>query len=75
MKLTVPCLLLALLVPSLHESPAQDSRKGKAKDNAPLPLQGKTLPEVSAHTEKGDLVSLRQQLKGKHGVIVFGCLT
>ena len=48
---------------------------GKAKDNKPLPLQGKSLPDVSAFTETGEKIELRQALKGRHGVIVFGCLT
>jgi len=33
------------------------------------------LPDVTAHDESGAQFSLRQQLKGRHGVIVFGCLT
>ncbi len=48
---------------------------GKAKDSGPLPLQGKELPDVVAHDESGAEFPLRQKLKGKHGVIVFGCLT
>ncbi|MEN8715512.1 MAG: hypothetical protein ABF384_11445 [Verrucomicrobiales bacterium] len=48
---------------------------GKAKDSGPLPLQGKELPDVTGHDESGADFPLRQKLKGKHGVIVFGCLT
>lgn len=48
---------------------------GKGKDSGPLPLQGKELPDVVAHDESGEEFSLQQRLKGKHGVIVFGCLT
>ena len=48
---------------------------GKAKDSEPLPLQGKGLPDVTGHDKSGADFPLRQKLKGKHGVIVFGCLT
>jgi cytochrome oxidase Cu insertion factor (SCO1/SenC/PrrC family) len=48
---------------------------GKGKDSGPLPLQGKELPDVTAHDESGAEFPLQQKLKGKHGVIVFGCLT
>ena len=48
---------------------------GRAKDSGPLPLEGKTLPDVTAHDETGAEFPLVQKLKGRHGVIVFGCLT
>jgi cytochrome oxidase Cu insertion factor (SCO1/SenC/PrrC family) len=52
---------------------AQGPRRGNS--GGPLPLQGKMLPDVNAFDDEGNPVSLRQALKGKHGVIVFGCLT
>lgn len=55
---------------------AQQQRAGRPGDNSkPLPLEGKLLPKVSAFNAKGETVDLRKALKGKHGVIVFGCLT
>lgn len=36
---------------------------------------GSTLADVSAHLEDGSLYPLREKLKGKHAVLVFGCLT
>jgi hypothetical protein len=64
-----PVLLLSLALPLMGQGP------GKGKSGASLPLQGKSLPEVTAVDEKGNEVSLGKLLKGKHGVIVFGCLT
>lgn len=40
-----------------------------------MPLQGETLPDISGFDEEGNAFPLRQKLKGRHGVIVFGCLT
>ena len=74
-------LLRLLLVPTLlglflGSADAQQSRSARPGDNSkPLPLQGKELPEVTAFNTEGEAVELRQALKGKHGVIVFGCLT
>ena len=65
----LPVLLLFLAHPLMGQGP------GKGKSGGSLPLQGKALPEVSAVDEKGNEVSLVKLLKGKHGVIVFGCLT
>lgn len=61
--------LLAITSALLAQGP------GRGNSGGPLPLQGKPLPDATAFDEKGDPVSLRQALKGKHGVIVFGCLT
>ena len=64
------CLIFAATLATIH-----GQGPGKAKNSGPLPLQGKSLPDVAAHDESGKEVNLRQQLKGRHGVIVFGCLT
>lgn len=66
-------ILIATLAFGLSAS-AQGPAKGKGKGR-PLPLQGKELPEVTAFDEKGEVFPLKQKLKGRHGVIVFGCLT
>ena len=62
--------VLTLLATSLL--PAQGPG---SKDTAPLPLQGKRLPETSAFDEDGNRIQLRELLKGRHAVIIFGCLT
>lgn len=53
----------------------QAQRVGGKKNRAPLTIQGEQLPDLTAHDETGKPFSLNQRLKGKHGVIVFGCLT
>ena len=61
---------------AITASAQQQSRSARPGDNSnPLPLQGKSLPAVSAFNQEGEKVDLAQALKGKHGVIVFGCLT
>ncbi|MDB4358680.1 hypothetical protein N9Z18_00400 [Verrucomicrobiales bacterium] len=69
MKTSVICIL-TLLATSLL--PAQGP---KGRDSGPLPLQGEMLSEVSAFNEEGVEVQLQQLFKGRHAVIVFGCLT
>lgn len=66
-------LLIAAIVLAIGTVHAQGP--GRAKDSGPLPLQGKPLPDVTAHDETGAEFPLVQKLKGRHGVIVFGCLT
>lgn len=70
MKLTIVLGILAAFL-----APAQAQRGDGMKNTAPLPIQGEQLPELVAHDENGDTFSLNQRLEGKHGVIVFGCLT
>lgn len=69
MKPTV-IFIFSLMATSLL--PAQ---KPGDKDTAPLALQGEMLPAVSAFSEEGERLPLQQLLKGRYGVIVFGCLT
>ena len=40
-----------------------------------LPQIGDRLPDVTAFDEEGKAFPLREKLKGKPVVIVFGCLT
>lgn len=68
----VPVILVALIVIPVSTAFAQGPR---GKSNQPLPLQGKELPDVSAFDSEGEPFALRQKLKGRHAVIVFGCLT
>lgn len=48
---------------------------GKGKGGTSLPLEGKELPDVTARDDSGSPISLREKLKGRYAVIVFGCLT
>ena len=40
-----------------------------------IPQVGDRLPDVVGIDEAGDEFPLREKLKGKHAVLVFGCLT
>lgn len=67
------CLLVGLGIFLATSLPAQErASKGKGK---PMTLQGEALPDVSGFDEEGNAFPLQQKLKGRHGVIVFGCLT
>lgn len=67
-------LILSLFLLGLFSS-GYSQQKGKSKSTGPLPLQGEMLPDLAAIDANGEPFPLRQQLKGRHGVIVFGCLT
>lgn len=41
---------------------------------APIAV-GSKLADVTAYLEDGEAFPLREKLKGKHAVLVFGCLT
>ncbi len=68
-------ICLALFVAAGFTSSLFAQGPGRGNSEGPLPLQGKQLPDTSAFDEEGNPVSLTKALKGKHGVIVFGCLT
>ncbi len=66
-------IVIGLVVAFLTDTDAQ--RVGGARNTVPLSIEGEPLPELVAHDEAGDPFPLTKRLKGKHGVIVFGCLT
>ena len=70
MKIFSWIFLSILLAGTMNSALAQRQMKAQK-----LPLEGKSLPDVTAIDENGDPFLLRQELKGKHGVIIFGCLT
>ena len=71
MKASLLCLLALSLVP-FGKAFAQSPR---GKSNQALPIQGRNLPDVTAYDAEGKPFALHQKLKGRHAVIVFGCLT
>jgi hypothetical protein len=76
MKKALPVFLSLFAIAVVTGAQEQERSKGKGKgDSGPLPLQGKNLPEVIAFDAAGQPFPLAQKLKGRHGVIVFGCLT
>lgn len=60
---------IALVLTSVA-SKAQRQKPG----GAPIEV-GSKLADVTAYLEDGSAYSLREKLKGKHAVLVFGCLT
>ncbi|MEM1441930.1 MAG: hypothetical protein AAGF67_06280 [Verrucomicrobiota bacterium] len=66
-------LLLAVAVFGFPSVDAQD-RNSKGK-GSPMSFEGEKLPDVSGFDEEGNPFPLQQKLKGRHGVIIFGCLT
>jgi len=52
---------------------ARPSRQRKGR--AAFDRRRATSRDVTAYDENGAAVVLKQALKGRHGVIVFGCLT
>lgn len=70
MKIVIVVGLFAGILTNAH-----GQRGGGPKNAAPLAIEGERLPELVAHDETGEPFPLTKRLKGKHGVIVFGCLT
>ncbi|MGB0579769.1 MAG: hypothetical protein ACPGVU_08730 [Limisphaerales bacterium] len=64
----------ALLVAPFSANAQRPSRGGFGGQGS-MPRVGETMPDVSAFDSNGKPFSLRQKTKGRHAVIVFGCLT
>jgi len=72
MKPTRFALAVAWII-GVSTSVAQGPR---GRDSGPPPVKvGSELADVTAYNEKGEAFPLQQKLKGRHAVIVFGCLT
>ncbi len=54
--------------------PGSDRGGGGGGQFAPFEL-GDAIPDVSAYDDAGKKFALRERIKGKYSVIVFGCLT
>ncbi|MEM6280402.1 MAG: hypothetical protein AAF733_13050 [Verrucomicrobiota bacterium] len=68
-----PLFLFAAAVFSFSSLEAQErNSKGKGQ---PMSFEGEKIPDVSGFDEAGNPFPMQQKLKGRHGVIVFGCLT
>lgn len=71
MKAISVLFALAALIP-----PALVGQGPRDRPGAAPPLEiGSALPDLVAFDEGGEEFPLRQKLKGRHAVIVFGCLT
>ena len=52
---------------------AQDREHRRGGEN--MPTVGSLAPNISVFDAEGRSFALREKLKGRHAVIVFGCLT
>ncbi|MDA7673031.1 hypothetical protein N8615_01415 [Verrucomicrobiales bacterium] len=68
-RLTLMTITFAIAASAFGQGPRAKGKGG------PLSIEGQELPELTAFDESGKEVALKQVLKGRHGVIVFGCLT
>lgn len=67
MKTKLTCVLTAVMLVSVT---------GFAQRSGSAPIKvGSELADVTAYLEDGTAFPLREKLKGKHAVVVFGCLT
>ena len=51
----------------------QDRERRRGGEN--MPAVGSLAPDISVYDAEGRSFALREKLKGRHAVIVFGCLT
>ena len=68
-NLTLTMMALAVTATAWGQGPQSKGKGG------PLSIQGDVLSDLTAYDESGEEVALKQVLNGRHGVIVFGCLT
>jgi len=73
MRFQVPALLLVSFV--FQVVAAGQGREGRRGGGENMPQAGSLLPEISVFDAQGESFPLREKLKGRHAVIVFGCLT
>jgi len=65
-------LLITLVVQAVAQGQGREGRRGGDEN---MPQVGNLIPEVSVVDAQGANFPLREKLKGRHAVIVFGCLT
>ncbi|MDG2488228.1 MAG: hypothetical protein P8M65_11010 [Roseibacillus sp.] len=65
-------LLTACSLQSLVQG--QDRRERRGGDDK-VPAIGSAIPDIDVFDAQGRSFGLREKLKGKHAVLVFGCLT
>ena len=70
-RFSVP-LLLAL---AFNTVALGQDRAGRRGGNENMPQTGSMIPEISVVDAQGVIFPLREKLKGRYTVIVFGCLT
>ena len=67
---------LFLILPIVFHAIAmgQGSERGRGSDEN-MPQVGSLIPDITVVDSLGGEFPLREKLKGRHAVIVFGCLT
>ncbi|MCP4849400.1 MAG: hypothetical protein GY899_15800 [Verrucomicrobiaceae bacterium] len=65
-------LLIPIAVQGVASGQGREGRRGGDEN---MPQVGSLIPEVSVVDAQGGSFPLREKLKGRHAVIVFGCLT
>lgn len=73
MRSRISILLLVTFV--LQAVAAGQDRERRRGGGANMPKVGSLIPEISLFDAQGGSFPLREKLKGRHAVIVFGCLT
>jgi len=65
-----------LLLPIVFHAIAmgEGSERGRGSDEN-MPQVGSQIPDITVMDSQGGEFPLREKLKGRHAVIVFGCLT
>ena len=71
-QLAIVCALWVIGIAQV--ATAQPRRSNDSRFLQDSPRVGETIPDIAAYDENGKKLKLRE-LKGKHTVIVFGCLT
>ena len=66
-------LLISCALQSVVLGQDRGHRRGSGSEN--MPKIGSLVPNVSVFDSEGRNFALREKLKGRHAVIVFGCLT
>ena len=66
-------LLLFCALQSVVLGQDRERRRGSGGEN--MPKIGSLVPDISVFDSEGRNFALREKLKGRHAVIVFGCLT
>ncbi len=73
MRFQVPALLaVSFVFQAVAAGQGSERRRGGGEN---MPKVGGLLPEISVVDAQGESFPLREKLKGRHAVIVFGCLT
>ncbi|MED5584801.1 MAG: hypothetical protein VYB61_00460 [Verrucomicrobiota bacterium] len=65
-------LLLSIVAHSIAMGQGGDRRRGGDEN---MPQAGSLIPDITVVDSQGGGFPLREKLKGRHAVIVFGCLT